>query len=364
MTYTALRKHHVGVGTSYVQDVGRIGKGFRRDAFPANDPRPPMRKPAARSALDAALSRSPSYLRLFSRYTGAPGKVFQTLTWGIPYLLPPSVALPPSGTPGVSYVAGQYQWFGGFSARTTEAAIPRSDRCAIPSNFDHTPNSLWVGIYLSNGIACSARGEILHLEEIIPPRDYPPNPKLVRWPRDLPQITGDPAPNSEPGLYPGFYKKTDDEPLFEGLPGRDPRGVVPKNISIQISPGRVTVKRNIPAVRPPRGVKERKVVMSPRLLGILNFITEGLDFIDVLIEATGVKHPKFYNIFDRYQFLIEDGNLAKLDFAKFLELYAWEQFEDMVWGKLSKKAAKGFFDAFDQLGLDKPIFGPSTGLAL
>lgn len=126
--------------------------------------------------------------------------------------------------------------------------------------------------------------------------------------------------------------------------------------------------------RPPSGTKERKLRLRDSVLGpLLGKISESDDFITDLFDSlpAEIRRRVYRERYMRgdYSRLRLPDKLAVLyrhwddvDVGEAVRNVIESQLQDLVIGKVSKRFAKAWVDAFEQLGLTAPPVTPLFGL--
>lgn len=149
------------------------------------------------------------------------------------------------------------------------------------------------------------------------------------------------------------------EPVVVVVPGDGPPVVEP--------PGGGTVD---PPVRRPPGskTKESKVnvrSVSGKLWGVINLVTEGLDFLDVLHDSLAKEHQaKKKTRADYTRGLAPQAKIAAvyehfetLDIAVVVENFINNQFEDLVYGTVGQTTGRATRNIGANTGLDRAVRG-------
>lgn len=157
---------------------------------------------------------------------------------------------------------------------------------------------------------------------------------------------------------PGRYWKPE-EVYYYNTPRLNPIS----NISIQIGPT-VTVRPNVPPVRPPPGIRDRKVTMPPGVSVALGLVTETLDFLDILYRSCGGLDWPSLSFEDKMRWLFLGGGLANFDMARFVNLFLAEQLSDAMIGLLARGSNRKFLDALRKYGDPDRVAGLLWGPAM
>lgn len=147
------------------------------------------------------------------------------------------------------------------------------------------------------------------------------------------------AAAARPATQRGVYRRPQEE--YETVVERVPQvRAAPYNRSFQFNAhGKVTVKHNIPPVRPSSKVKERKVMMPRVMALIVGTVTETVDLVQILFDAcTNNSRISGLSVSEKAAWLFIDGNIVNIDLSMALDGFIKNLIQDAAIGKLSRLA--------------------------